>query len=402
MTTPRHHLATVLGETYLIAMGAAALLLLALSIAGIPWSRGALLIGMLVLAVIALLRTKASIYVPPLSWWNLVDLVTVALIAGYARLALAAPPLENDYLLIWGVKAKGFFFARAIDWSYLEAPLNIDSHPDYPLLSPFVFDVHALIAGGWNDRWLGIVNVMFGIAALLVVRGLLYDEVATPMRVIASAVLMPLVFSPYIGLAEGPLIAFALAGLLRIRRGDTIRGAVFLGFAAFTKNEGLALIAAVAVALMLAKRWRELPKLGPAIAIALPWHLLRSLHELPAVDLVQSGMVARLFARLADPSPILAAMKRHPVGSLWFWLGVVLACLIGFRDVIGRERFLTVAILVQLVFFVGAFFVSPKDLDWHVQWAWERIVRQMMPALALLAMLVLPFHPREEKAELEA
>lgn len=364
--------ATRIGEAWLLLTGTAALLLLFL-----PWSPWILL-----LALPALYIRRPSFR---FSSWNLLDLFTLALIGGYAKLAIAAPPIENDYLLIWGVKAKEFFFARGIDWPWLELERNYTSHPDYPVLLPLVYDAFALVTGGWNDRWVGIITVAYGVAALLVVRGMLADELPKPWRVAATAALMPLVFSPYVGMAEAPLIAYALAGLLAVRRGETLRGAVHFGFAAFTKNEGLTLIVAVAIALAAARRWRELPRLWPAVAIPLPWLVLRAMHGLQT-DLLVPGIFERLFARLADPWPVFAAMARHPAGNLLFWLGLAVACALGWRTLVTRERFLTVAAVLQLLFFVGAYFVSPRDLEWHVQWSWERIVRQLMPLFALLAI----------------
>lgn len=376
--------ATRLGEAWLLVSGTAALLLLLL-----PWSAWTLLLALPVLYVLRDARR------PALNAWNLLDLVTLALIGGYARLALAAPPAETDYLVIWGVKAKEFFYARGIDWAWLEHDLNFTAHADYPILLPLVYDAFALVSGGWNDRWIGIITAAYGVAALLVVRGMLADELPKPWRVVATAVLMPLVFSPYIGMAEGPLIAYALAGLLFVRRGETLRGAVYLGFAAFTKNEGMTLVVATALALVAARRWRELPRLWPALAIPLPWLVLRTIHGLQT-DLLAGGIAERLFARLADPWPVFAALQRHPAGSVWFWLGMAMLCVAGARRLVTRERFLAVAIVLQLLFFVAAYFVSPRDLEWQVQWSWERLVRQLMPGIALLAILI----QRRERAGL--
>jgi hypothetical protein len=363
-----------IGEAWLLFTGVAALVLLFLPFS--PWS--------LLLAVPALWMGADSVR-SRWSTWNLADVFTAVLVAGYAKLALAAPPIENDYLLIWGVKAKEFFFAGGIDWPWLESPINHTAHPDYPVLLPLVYDAFALLSGGWNDRWIGVITVAYGLAALLVVRGILADELPKPWCVLATAGLMPLVFSPYVGMAEAPLVAYALAGMLFVRRGETLRGAVHLGFAAFTKNEGLTLIVAVAIALMAARRWRDVPRLWPAIVIPLPWLVLRTMHGLQT-DLLVSGVLERLIARLSDPWPVFSAMARHPAGHALFWIGIALVWLIGWRWTVTRERFLTVSILLQLLFFAGAYFVSPRDLEWHVQWSWERIVRQLMPGIALLAI----------------
>lgn len=381
----RRSITIVAGEAYLLGAGVASLLLLAMSMAGIAWSATALIVGAVVVAALSLVGVRKTFYVPPLRWWNVGDLFTLALVAGYTRLALASAPVEVDFIFMWGIKAKKFFFARGIDWAYLKDPINWGCHPDYPQLVPFVFDVHALLGGGWDDRSLGLVNVAFGAAALLVIRGWLAEEISAPWSVVASAMLMPLVFSPYMGMAEGAIIAYSIAALLHLRSGQTLRAAVFLGFAAFTKNEGLALIVAVAAGLVATRRWRELPRLAPALAIPLPWLFLRWLHQL-STDLMEGSVLTRLVAHLADPWPIFEAMKRHPAGSLLFWLGIATACLLSFRNVIGKERFLTVVIATQLLFFVAAYFISPRGIEWHVQWSWERIVRQLMPAVALLAV----------------
>ena len=376
-------MSTRVGEAWLLFTGAAALLFLF-----IPWWSPWLLL----LALPVLYVGRASARSPgegraearP-TWWNLVDLFTLLLIVGYAKLALAAPPIEMDYVLIWGVKAKEFFFAGGIDWAWLEAPVDEAAHPDYPILLPLVCDAFALVTGGWNDRWIGFITAAYGAAGLLVVRGMLADELPKPWRVLATAALMPLVFSPYFGMAEGPLIAYSLAGLLFIRRGQTLRGAVHLGFAAFTKNEGLALIVAVAAALIAARRARELPRLWPALLIPLPWLVLSRIHGLHT-DLMESGLVTRLLRQLADPWAVFAAIQRTPVGNPLFWLAVVAVCAIGWRSVVREERFLTVVIVLQFLFFIGAYFVSPHELITHVQWSWERIVRQLMPAIALLSL----------------
>jgi hypothetical protein len=188
---------------------------------------------------------------------------------GHFLLATAAPPVESDYLLIWGVKARMFLAAAGIDWSYLEAPLNGPSHPDYPLHLPLLYDVYALVHGSWPEAWTGFPTFAFGFAALLAVRGLLADELPKLARVVATLILMPLLFSPFIGIGEAPLIAYAAIGVLYVKRGvaqssrhEIITGAVFLGLAAWSKNEGLSLIGAVVIGMIVARRFGLLPATG--------------------------------------------------------------------------------------------------------------------------------------------
>jgi hypothetical protein len=106
-------------------------------------------------------------------WANLLDLLTLALIAGYVRVTTLAPPAEADFYAMWGAKAKQFFVTGGIDWRFLTDPLNVPSHVDYPMLLPLLYDVQALLLGRWPDeRWLGLVHIAASGAALLVIRGL--------------------------------------------------------------------------------------------------------------------------------------------------------------------------------------------------------------------------------------
>jgi hypothetical protein len=38
--------------------------------------------------------------------------------------------------------------------------------------------------------------------------------------------------------------------------------------------------------------------------------------------------------------------------------------------------------------YVSIYFVTPRDLAWHIETSWDRILRQLMPLLVLLAMFV--------------
>ena len=387
----------ILGESFLLGAGAASLVLFALSSAEIEWSRLSFGIGLAIVVVVAApfaarrRRTWIPLRRPGLA--NLPDVLTLILAGGHALLATLAPPIENDYLLIWGVKARVFLASAGIDWTYLEAPLNVTSHPDYPLLLPLLYDAHAIVIGAWPGASIGLVTFAFGAAATLAVRGLLAREMSRPARAVTTAILMPLLFSPYIGLAEGPLIAYVTIGVLYVRRGsldairgDVFAGAVFLGLAAWTKNEGLSLIAVAAFALILVRKWRLLVSLWPALLIPLPWLILHRLHGL-RVDLAEGGTMDRLVERVSDPLPLLSTLAQRTGMPLLFWSGVILAMSLTARRLITSERFLSAATFVQFAIYAGVYFMTPRELDWHITTSWDRVLRQIMPLVALTALL---------------
>src|SRR5260370_19818187 len=225
-------------------------------------------------------------------------------------------PGEIDFICIWGLKAEKFFVAHGIDWSFLAQPFNAFAHADYPLRVPLAYDFQAIVAGGWIDRWAGGLNIGCGIAALLIIR----SELRGWTGAIATFILMPVVFSPYIGDAEGPLIAYSIAGVLGLRRRESVtRSAIFLGLAASCKNEGLTLIVAAAVAMLIARVPRLILKLWPAVAIPLPWLIVSYLHGLRS-DLAESGVVERIVAHITNPAPMLQAMAAYPPGRIIFWI----------------------------------------------------------------------------------
>ncbi len=373
------------GEAWLLGCVVAAFLLVVF-----PWSR----ITVLTALAITLLGKWWRSHRSPIGWHNLLDLLTASLVGGYIRFATIAPPVEFDYLSIWGLKAREFWLAGGINTAFLQQTHQPNIHADYPLLVPLIYDAQALLLGRWDDQEIGLITAAFGVAALLVVRGLLAEELSPWARAFATLLLMPLVFSPFLGLAEGPLIAYSVVGLLYVRRAmkqddaaSALRGAVYLGCAASCKDEGLMLIVAVALGLLVGGAKRLLPRLWPAVVIPLPWLVWRQLLDLTPLHL-QTGIIDRLLARLADPMPVFQALVQHPPGQALFWLGFVAACVIGWRRVRSEHLLATVCAL-QPLFFIGTYFLTPRELDWHVRLSWSRVLRQTMPVMALLAVFAL-------------
>jgi len=348
----------------------------------LPWSRWIVIAAILLIAAIAWARV-----VLPRPRYDV--LLVLALLVGYAIYATLAPPPEYDYLTNWGFKAKAFFEVRGIDWQLLGRSIDRNVHPDYPLLLPLTYDFIAVLRNGWNDAYLGIVHVAFAAALLLVIHETAWDDTRSRIAAIFIAIaLIPFAATPWIGLAEGPFIAYATAGLLLIRRGDLTLGAILLGLAASTKNEGLTLIAAAAVGLLCAGRKRDVVRLWPAVLIPLPWLIARSLHRLPT-DIAASGVVARVVERALYPAPLFAALSSVSLGKPLYWIALAIGIAIASRVLVTRERFILVALFVQFFCYLGAYLATPFDVAWHVTWSWERLVAHLTPALTYVVLISL-------------
>jgi hypothetical protein len=315
----------------------------------------------------------------------------VAGVIGYAMFSTIAPVWEFDYLGDWGLKGRLFHEIGGFDWQFLQTAFHRAIHPDYPLLMPLSFDALAVVRGGWNDHALGILNAVFALGLLLIVRRLAFEETGSEIgAAFLAAAMLAFAASPWIGLAESPLAAYGTAAILLLRIDDSRVdvAAVMLGLAASAKNEGLTLIIAVAIGLVVAGRARIVPRLWPAVAIPLPWLIVRMTHDFPT-DLATGNVFSRVVAHLEHPAPLLEALGRYPVGKPLYWIGIIAALALLRSSLVSRERFALTAIVMQFAFYIGAYLSSPHDLDWHLRWSWERLVSHLTPALTYIVLVQL-------------
>jgi len=376
----------LLGESILLGLGACAGLLFLLSLLHVPWNRWWIVALGVVAAVSVLVERRPSGRRRAEARRSTPLLVVAAIpLLGYALFATAAPLWEFDFLSDWGLKGRVFWIARGIDWRFLEQATYRATHPDYPPLVPLCFDFFALVRGSWNDQAFGLINVAFAAALLLIVHRVAREETLSPLAAAAvTFAMVPLAAVPWIGIGEGPFVAYATAGLLLMRRNVTA-AAVMLGLAAFTKNEGLTLIVAAAIALAVAGRRRDVIRLWPAVVIAAPWLIARALHHLPT-DIVTAGVFGRIAERLANPAPLVQALQQASLGKHLLWIGLLLGMVIAARVLWMRERFVLIALALQLVFYVVAYLATPHDIAWHVRWSWDRLVWHLMPALTAVVL----------------
>lgn len=398
-----------IGLSFLYLTGIVYFVELALALLGVPWNAWNVSLPTLLAAIAFNLWRKPRFHWPRLT---VVDALTLISIVAYSLYATLARVWPWDFWAIWGLKGRVFFEARTIDWRFLESRWNDFAHPDYPLLLPLNYAYTAILGGGWNDRWLGLVTVAFAVAFLLVVRDLAGRE-TTPL--IASTIAFAataFTLSPFIGLAETPLIAFGGAAILFLRRAVLFddaaakkHGALLAGLAACTKNEGMALLAAIAVVLALSKI-RLVWRLWPAFALALPWLILRAVHRLPT-DLASGPVMQRVLSRARDIGAVGDLLLRQ-LHAPWLWGGMLVAILIAPYGAWTRERFVLLAVAFQLAIDVVAYLATPTQIEWLVETSWGRVTAQVAAPLLVVVMLMLartlaPEHgPEHDLAHAEA
>lgn len=371
----------LLGLAFLLGSGAAYLVLLVLP----RWTPLTVTPALLLVSGIAWAfawKRRAVLAAPAKP--HVADLATLLLVLAHARAATRAFFGEWDFWAIWGLKARIFLERGGIDWVWLEHPWHAFAHPDYPTLLPLNYALYAMQSGEWNDAHLGFVTTLFGSALILLLRDAFERELGRTLAAWATLGVASVALSPWIGLAEAPMIAFGAAGLLFVRRGELPCGAMLLGFAACTKNEGLALIVAVAGALIVSGRVRDVVRLWPAAAVAMPWLVLRAFHTLPTV-LLAGPLHERLASNAMQSEVLVRALAEQRPLQPELWLAIALAFALFARD-LGRERFVLTAVALQLLFYAGAFLVTPYGMQWHVQTSAQRLLEHVAIPLAFVAL----------------
>jgi len=384
----------LVGTAFLYGSGTMYFVLLGLSIAHIRWTLISVTIAALVIFCAAFaVRSKTSSRETGKTTPHAFDLLTLFTIFCYVLYATLAKVWEWDFWAIWGLKARTFLEIGGIDWHFLESRWNTFAHPDYPLLVPLNYDFVALVNGGWNDRWLALLGVASAVALALVARALAARETTPFFAALLTMLVAALGFSRYVGLAEGALIAFGGAGVLFVRAAllddaDACwrHGALMLGFAANCKNEGLALLVAVTIAVIVSAPSR-LRKLIPAYILAAPWLILRAVHTLPT-DIVQGSFLSRLLERLPYAHQILAYLAEQ-LAKPWFWVAILAAILIAPAAARRRERFVFLVTAIQFFFYVTAYLATPNNVRWHVISSWSRLTTHLAVPIAFAVFLML-------------
>lgn len=406
----------LIGLAFLYGCGLVHFVLLGLSVARISWSlitvQVALIVTSALLLLLATRRAAAPDAVKPASRSSrdaisvVLDAATVVTVVVFAAFATAAKLWQWDFWAIWGLKARVFFDGGGVDFEFLTCPANAFSHPDYPLLLTLQYDYLSLLAGGWEDRWAGLLTPAFSAALLLIIRDIAGRRL--PARSAAGVTLAATAFAvtPFVGLADAPLIACITAALLMASRAadDAVamrHAAVLLGLATLAKNEGLAFLCATALALFVVRRPRHIARLWPAVAIAAPWLVIRWLYRLETD--VASGPLAERFAAHAGEAGTLARLLISRVAEPWVAVLVIIGATL-FAKSLRRYSLIVAAVAFQFLFYVAAYMVSPHPVAWHVTTSWPRISAHLLSPLLVAVMLTLAerFELAEDAPDAEA
>jgi hypothetical protein len=350
-------------------------------------------------AVLSLLprRKPTPAPTPPrrIRWIDAIVLGAAAAgLIAFSLIAISEPLWTNDYVAIWGLKAKTIALTHAVPRELLHDASYSYSHPEYPLGFPLT--MAWLSWARWNDHALAVVFPWFAAASIAAVAGFCLRRSSVRGAAVGAA-LVALFFSLFrasnVGLAEIP---FALAAVLLASAFLDIeaeadwrsiaRLAVAALLAALLKREG-SLLAIVFAAAAVAAPVKRLMKWRAVTALLLPAAALEGLQRLlPGrhVDRDFQGAAALVLGRGELPAR-LWRVARAAATELPLVAVVGIAALALFFAVTPRvpEDRVIPPIVVQMTIYALACAFYAGDPAFLVHTALGRIASAILPVLAL-------------------
>ncbi len=363
------------------------LVMSALSLLGIEWSRTSLftiLALLTIFGIYALRRTKdsspgtADRSAPPTgrSWIALAGTGFCWLLTLYGT--ATARESCGDLQFTWGPKAIRWFRAGGLDPAVLHTwpQLTVDYPPLQTLLLTFSnFFSHQF---PW---WAAVLaGPLFLLATLAVVRGWSGDDPGTLL--IAATLAYTFTLSYPAGCAEPPLLLFeaiAITALtfLNRSRGSTILISLALAGAVFTKLEGATFAIAVFLTILLVQRQpkRALITIAPAAIVFAAWmtFVLRN-------DLLYMYGGAKMPIYWSTLPVVLKTLGKVASFNLYWLPYLVPIVLIGIGNV--RRALVPLSIALLTTGATIYFYIHYPDPVWWIESSSPRVI--LTPLLALL------------------
>ena len=329
----------------------------------------------------------------------------VVLYLGYAALSVRHLAVVGDNAFIWSHRATALFFFDHLNADYFQGSVYARNHLDYPLLRSLLEAINARAAGVLDLRWAPVELYALWGAFVWTAGWLLF---AAGGRAVAwVGVLLALAVLPSVreqtsqGYADPLVGSFTALGALAValwlqsgRRGFAVFGALMLGAAANTKNEGL--VAAIAVAGLATvvvlvraprgERGRTLLTAWPAGAVlavsVLPWQLWLKVNHVVNADTLSLGKGLDPSA-LADRSHRARLAWDAILGSLadadaWLLMpplfaAVAVGCL-ALRRARALVAFYAGVIAILLAALVWVYWISTLEIHQHLLFSVDRTV----------------------------
>jgi len=383
-----------LGLDFLFGAGLGSLVFFLFALRSIVWAFVAVYGTLLVSVVIEAIRGRG---LPRLRFERSAMAVALLLLASVHILRGFRDSLAGDGYAHWGWKSKAMYLTGRVPTERLQDRERFGyANPDYPFLWPSLQTWTYLHMGEQNDEAVRILGAAFLLALAGVFVGRL--RIGTVAALAAAIVLLAprqWIRSGASGLAEPPLCAYLFAGLAAVAefaespsKSAAARAGFFLGFAGWTKNDGLAAVAVggMLLGILAIRKQGGRPaavSIGlfaiVVISVLLPWDLYKHVHDIRGYYSIGTAPVSEAGARLELIALSLKsnAMDFHRWLLIWpvLLVGVTLA-LPSLRRSASARVYLLGGTGIFLCY-LAALLLSPLDPGWQIPTTMPRLLMQV-------------------------
>lgn len=307
--------------------------------------------------------------------------------------ALFLPMHLPDDRAQWGLKAKILYYDKTIYSEDFFDQLRIKLHVNYPFLIPLLESGFYSFMGEMNDRLVKIPFPLFFINLLLFFYASQRRYFSNRHALLFTCILtiLPLFIkdmngSPSTGYADIPLAFYYTVSIISIfhwmktnKWSDLTLAALFIGFAIFTKNEGMVLwiimISLIALYLFAVYKKNKINKLGSLaifillpLIILIPWFHFSSTIAVPywdkdwSLSYLNPDYISSHFYRIP---PIVMEMKNNFFKtSHWNILWIIFFLLVSFypkKSFTFPQAFLLLTVSINIFVLFIAILLYPWD-----------------------------------------
>lgn len=359
------------------------------------------------------IRLPAFTIKPTVSFFLL--LIIIAVLASMTFNCFISPVEAKDAVSIWFFKAKIFFVERTVPIKIMDSPAYYYSHSEYPLLLPLNLAWISICLGEWNDI---LLRLFF---ALSLVLSTIYFY-STLKRRTGSFFAMAATFFwvtnfhtlSYAanGYADIMLACFAFTAVsFFLRWAEEKKSeqlnlcALFAGASVFIKNDGIAILAGLAIALiiLLNREKRDL-KVSTltllrfaiiACVIFLPFKLVAAFTLAPS-HMIENANFASTFVSNLSRIPVIISfflyeMYLNTYTWNYFWIFITILIVMQWKQIKRSSvsyAFWTVVAAMSVYFLV--YVLTALDIHYHLMSSFHRLLLQLAPTAVLVAFSTFP------------
>ena len=352
---------------------------------------------------------KFSLSIKTISFVLLAIICVAMLIDGFV-----SPLFSIDAYTMWFFKAKMIFMARRIPYEIFKMPVYSYTSPEYPLLGPLNLAWISFCLGEWNDILLRIFFMLQYILFIPFFYSSLKRKTNRNMAALGCLLLLAnkhiLVYAAngyqdlMVGMFAGISAVFFTRWMEVKDNRQLSLSAFFIGCAAFTKNEGIALFLALAITLcffFFSNRKRvELRSffagffafIATAAAVFCPDKLTSLAYHMSSHMIKNANIISTTMANIGRFPRISAyffyQLYLNTFEWMYFWIFITIFLIAGWDKIRKANlKYLLVFLMISLAFYFEVYMLTVVN---NLETSLDRLLIGLAPAFVFLSFSAAP------------